>query len=99
MGKLCLPTPNTYSGSQDTEVAGSLFTHSFSAIPSIPDTYYTSFERSFRGDSNAVEIVGIGSGVAEIFDPQVGSIELVGSSQGNRSECRGKPPNAIGNDI
>ena len=41
-----------------------------------------SFERSFRGDPNAVEIVVIGSGEAEIFKPQVGSVELVGCSKG-----------------
>ena len=64
------------------EVASSLFTHSFSAIPSILDTYYMFFERSLQGDYDAVKVVGIGSGVAEIFDLQVGSIELVGSSQG-----------------
>src|SRR5260370_3577498 len=47
---------------------------------SIPDTYYRSFERSYRGDPDAVEIVGIGSGEAEIFEFQVGFIELVGYS-------------------
>ena len=52
------------------------------ATPSIPDTYYTSFERSFQGDPDAVEIVGIGSGEAEIFEFQVGGIELVGDSKG-----------------
>ncbi len=47
-----------------------------------PDTYYRSFERSYRGDPDAVEIVGTGSGEAEIFEFQVGCIELVGDSGG-----------------
>ena len=64
------------------EVASSLFTHFFSATASSPYTYYRSFERSYRGDPDAVEIVGIGSGEAEIFEFQVGCIELVGSSGG-----------------
>ena len=52
------------------------------ATPSSLDTYHMSFERSFRGDPNAVETVGIGSGEAEIFELQVGSVELVGHSKG-----------------
>src|SRR5258708_7450419 len=32
----------------------------FSATPSIPDTYYRPFERPYRGDPDAVKIVGIG---------------------------------------
>jgi len=59
-----------------------LFTHCFSATASSPDTYYRSFGRYFRGDPDTVEIVGIGSGEVEIFEPQVGSIELVGCSKG-----------------
>ena len=59
-----------------------MFTHSFSATPSSPDTYYRSLERPYRGDPDAVKIVGIGSGEAEIFEPQVGSIELAGGSKG-----------------
>jgi hypothetical protein len=59
-----------------------LFTPCFSATASSPDTYYRSFERSYRGDPDAVEIVGIGSGEAEIFESQVGGIELVGGSKG-----------------
>ncbi len=54
----------------------------FSVTPSSPDTYYRSFERSFRGELGAVKIVGIGSGEAEIIEPQVGGIELVGYSKG-----------------
>ena len=64
------------------EVAGSLFTHFFPATTSSLDTYYRSFEKSYRGDPDAVEIVGIGSGEAEIFEFQVGGIELVGYSKG-----------------
>ncbi len=64
------------------EVAGSLFTHSFSVTPSSPDTYYRSFERSYRGDPEAGKIVGIDSGEAEIFEFQVRGIELIGYSQG-----------------
>ncbi len=59
-----------------------LFTHFLSATTSIPDTYYRSLERSYRGDPDAVEIVGIGSGEVEIFKFQVGGIELVGYSNG-----------------
>ena len=59
-----------------------LFTPCFSATASIPDMYYRSFGRYFRGDPDTVEIVGIGSGEVEIFEPQVGSIELVGCSKG-----------------
>ena len=73
---------HTYSGRRDTALAGYLFTHFYSATPSSLDTYHMSFERSFRGDPNAVEIVVIGSGEAEIFEPQVGSVELVGCSKG-----------------
>ncbi len=54
----------------------------FSATASSPDTYYRSFERSFRGDPDAFEIVGIGLGEAEIFELQVEGIELVGYSKG-----------------
>ena|SRR5260221_13471623 len=39
------------------EVAGYLFMHFYLAIPSIPDAHYTSFERSFQGDPDAVAIV------------------------------------------
>src|SRR5258708_23587086 len=59
-----------------------LFTHSFSATALSPDTYYRSFERPYRGDPDAVKIVGIGSGEAEIFEFQVRGIELIGYSQG-----------------
>ena len=61
----------------------------FSATSSSPVTYYRSFERYYRGDLDAVEIVGIGSGEAEIFAFQVESIELVGCS-GGRSLCAGE---------
>ena len=72
----------------------------FSATASSPDTYYRSFERSYRGGPDAVEIVKIGLGEAEIFEPQVGSIELVGGSKGGLvSMCGGRPSNAIGDDI
>ena len=58
-------------------LASSLFTCFFSVAPSSPDTYYTSFERYFQGKHSAEEIVRIGLGEAEIFNVQVGSIELV----------------------
>ena len=64
------------------EVASSLFMHFFSATPLSPDTYCRSFERPFRGDLDAFKIVGIGSGKAEIFEFQVGGIELVVDSGG-----------------
>ncbi len=38
--------------------------------------YYMLLESYFRGASGAVKIVGISSGEAEIFELQVGSIEL-----------------------
>ena len=56
--------------------------HSFSAIPSSPDTYYRLLERSYRGDPDTVKIVGIGLGEAEISEFQVRGIELRGYSQG-----------------
>ena len=40
------------------------------------------FERSYLGDSDAAEIVGIGSGEAEKFEFQVRSIGLIGYSKG-----------------
>ena len=63
-------------------IAGSLFTCFFLATASSQDMYYRSFERSYRGDPDAVDTVRIGLGEAEIFEPQVGSIELAGGSKG-----------------
>src|SRR5258708_39951289 len=54
----------------------------FLSNPSSPDTCYRSLERPYRGDPDAVKIVGIGSGEAEIFEFQVRGIELIGYSQG-----------------
>ena len=62
-------------------LAGSLFTCFFLATPSSLGMYYRSFERSFQDELDAVEIVEIGLGEAEIFEPQVGGIELAGGSK------------------
>src|SRR5260370_13773201 len=58
---------HTYSGSQDMELAGFLFTHSTGAMPTIQSTYYISLERSLRLEYSAVKILGIGPVAMEIF--------------------------------
>src|SRR5260370_3373813 len=44
-----------------------LFTHSIRATPTIQSTYYISSERSFQLEYSAIEILGIGPVVMEIF--------------------------------
>src|SRR5258708_4276850 len=62
-----IAVPISTSGGRETELAVFLFTYSSSEFTERIGSYYTSLERHFQGEHNAVGIVGNGSELTEKF--------------------------------
>src|SRR5260221_10422271 len=62
-----IAVPISTLGGQEMELSIFLFTYSSSESPECIGSYYTSLERYFQGEYNAVGIMGNGSGLTEKF--------------------------------